>query len=232
MRRRTMALKTRMYTPARTAGIPGSRIFRIVQPWSRMLECRWSAPTRTPPPPLTCLVPLTRTWFRRLPMEAPPGRRSKVLVPYQCGSQTCTLGTVIYDLVVVPQAQASGSLPAVTSVVNAAGFQPGIVANSWVTIQGTQSGAADRRLEPFDCQRSVAHLTRRGDRNHGRQASIRLLHLAGSAQRACARRFRRVGDRYGDVAGRRREFLDHREPLRSGILPVAGQPGGGDATRL
>jgi uncharacterized protein (TIGR03437 family) len=60
-----------------------------------------------------------------------------VVVPYQCGSQTCTLGTVIYDLVVVPQAQATGSLPAVTSVVNAAGFQPGIVANSWVTIQGT-----------------------------------------------------------------------------------------------
>jgi len=60
-----------------------------------------------------------------------------VLVPYQCGSQTCTLGTVIYDLVVVPQPQAAGSLPAVTSVVNAAGFQPGIAANSWVTIQGT-----------------------------------------------------------------------------------------------
>ncbi len=61
----------------------------------------------------------------------------QVLVPYKCGSQTCTLGTVIYDLVVVPQAQSSGSLPAVTSVVNAAGFQPGIVANSWVTIQGS-----------------------------------------------------------------------------------------------
>jgi uncharacterized protein (TIGR03437 family) len=60
-----------------------------------------------------------------------------VLVPYQCGSQTCELGTVIYDLVVAPQAQAAGSLPAVTSVVNAAGFQPGFVANSWVTIQGT-----------------------------------------------------------------------------------------------
>ena len=60
-----------------------------------------------------------------------------VVVPYQCGSQTCTLGTVMYDLVVVPQPQATGSAPAVTSVVNAAGFQPGIVANSWVTIQGT-----------------------------------------------------------------------------------------------
>lgn len=60
-----------------------------------------------------------------------------VLVPYQCGSQTCTLGTVIYDLIVVPQAQVAGSAPAIASVVNAAGFQPGIVANSWVTIQGT-----------------------------------------------------------------------------------------------
>ena len=61
----------------------------------------------------------------------------EVLVPYQCGSQTCTLGTVIYDLIVVPQAQIAASTPAIASVVNAAGFQPGIVANSWVTIQGT-----------------------------------------------------------------------------------------------
>jgi len=60
-----------------------------------------------------------------------------VVVPYQCGSQTCTLGTVIYDLVVVPQAQSPQQPPALTSVVNAAGFQPGIVANSWVTIKGT-----------------------------------------------------------------------------------------------
>jgi uncharacterized protein (TIGR03437 family) len=60
-----------------------------------------------------------------------------VLVPYQCGSQTCTLGTVMYDLVVVPQAQAAASTPAIAGVVNAAGFQPGIVANSWVTIKGT-----------------------------------------------------------------------------------------------
>ena len=60
-----------------------------------------------------------------------------VLVPYQCGSQTCTLGTVIYDLVVVPQAQSTPPPPVVTTVVNAAGFQPGIVATSWVTIQGT-----------------------------------------------------------------------------------------------
>jgi uncharacterized protein (TIGR03437 family) len=64
-----------------------------------------------------------------------------VVVPYQCGSQTCTLGTVIYDLVVAPQAQAAGSAPAIASVVNAAGFQPGIVANSWVTIQGTNLAA-------------------------------------------------------------------------------------------
>jgi uncharacterized protein (TIGR03437 family) len=60
-----------------------------------------------------------------------------VVVPYQCGSQTCTLGTVIHDLVVAPQAPATTSLPVIASVVNAASFQPGIVANSWVTIQGT-----------------------------------------------------------------------------------------------
>jgi len=61
----------------------------------------------------------------------------EVLVPYQCGSQTCTLGTVIYDLIVVAQAQTAAPAPAIASVVNAAGFQPGIVANSWVTIKGT-----------------------------------------------------------------------------------------------
>lgn len=32
---------------------------------------------------------------------------------------------------------AQGSPPAITTVVNAAGFQPGVVANSWVTLQGT-----------------------------------------------------------------------------------------------
>ncbi len=61
---------------------------------------------------------------------------SKVLQFYQCGPQTCSIPAVTYDLVVVPQAQ-SPQPPAITSVVNAAGFQPGIVANSWVTIKGT-----------------------------------------------------------------------------------------------
>ena len=65
----------------------------------------------------------------------------EVLLPYQCGSQICTKPTVIYDLVVAPQAQGAASpptasTPAIASVVNAAGFQPGIIANSWVTIQG------------------------------------------------------------------------------------------------
>jgi uncharacterized protein (TIGR03437 family) len=36
----------------------------------------------------------------------------------------------------VPQAQTPAQTPAIASVVNAAGFQPGIAANSWVTIQG------------------------------------------------------------------------------------------------
>jgi uncharacterized protein (TIGR03437 family) len=61
----------------------------------------------------------------------------EVYSTYQCGPQTCKLGTVIYDLVVAPQPQATQQRPAVTSVVNAAGFQPGIVANAWVTIKGT-----------------------------------------------------------------------------------------------
>jgi uncharacterized protein (TIGR03437 family) len=66
----------------------------------------------------------------------------QVYSTYQCGSQTCTLSTLIYDLVVVPQAQAGASPPAIASVVNAAGFQSGIVANSWVTIQGTNLASA------------------------------------------------------------------------------------------
>jgi uncharacterized protein (TIGR03437 family) len=61
----------------------------------------------------------------------------KVLQPYQCGSQTCTLPTVIFDLVVAPQPRSAQPPPVIASVVNAAGFQPGLVANSWVTIQGT-----------------------------------------------------------------------------------------------
>jgi uncharacterized protein (TIGR03437 family) len=44
---------------------------------------------------------------------------------------------VIYDLVVAPQPQGAQAPPAIGSVVNAAGFQPGIAANSWVTIKGT-----------------------------------------------------------------------------------------------
>ena len=57
-----------------------------------------------------------------------------------CGSLTqvvCTNPSVVYDLVVAPQAPAAATPPAIASVVNAAGFQPGIIANSWVTIQGT-----------------------------------------------------------------------------------------------
>jgi uncharacterized protein (TIGR03437 family) len=60
----------------------------------------------------------------------------EVLQPYQCGSQTCTLPTVIYDLVVAPQPPGV-QLPAITGVVSAAGYQAGVVANSWITIQGT-----------------------------------------------------------------------------------------------
>jgi len=60
----------------------------------------------------------------------------KVEEPYQCGSQTCTKPSVIYDLVVAPQAPSPQQAPALTSVANAAGFQPGIVSNSWVTIKG------------------------------------------------------------------------------------------------
>lgn len=62
---------------------------------------------------------------------------AKVFEPYKCGSQTCSIPAFVYDLVVVPQAQSTQQLPAISKVVNAAGFQPGVVANSWVTIQGT-----------------------------------------------------------------------------------------------
>jgi uncharacterized protein (TIGR03437 family) len=42
-----------------------------------------------------------------------------------------------YDLVVAPPAPAQPPPPVVSSVVNGASFQPGIAANSWVTIKGT-----------------------------------------------------------------------------------------------
>jgi uncharacterized protein (TIGR03437 family) len=61
----------------------------------------------------------------------------EVLEPYQCGPQTCTLPTVIFDMVVAPQGQSTQQPPVIAGVVNAAGFQPGVVANSWVTIGGT-----------------------------------------------------------------------------------------------
>ena len=62
---------------------------------------------------------------------------SLVQQPYQCGPMTCEIPAFIYDLVVAPQSQSSQPAPAISSVVNGASFQPGIVANSWVTIKGT-----------------------------------------------------------------------------------------------
>jgi photosystem II stability/assembly factor-like uncharacterized protein len=130
-----------------------------------------------------------------------------------CGSLTqviCTNPSVIYDLVVAPQAQAAASTPAIASVVNAAGFQPGIVANSWVTIKGTNLAS------------TTAHLARRRERDYGWQARVRLLHLAGSSQCTRARSSSRNGDRDRNIAGRHeREFHGQRERLRSCILPVA-----------
>ncbi len=81
----------------------------------------------------------------------------EVLEPYQCGSQTCTLPTVVLDLVVAPQAQSAVSPPAIASVVNAAGFQPGIVGQFLGHDPGHEPSATDGRLEPLDCQRSLAH---------------------------------------------------------------------------
>jgi uncharacterized protein (TIGR03437 family) len=61
----------------------------------------------------------------------------EVLLPYQCGSQTCTKPTFLYDLVVAPQAQGAPQGPTISAVENGASFQPGVGANSWVTITGT-----------------------------------------------------------------------------------------------
>ncbi len=60
----------------------------------------------------------------------------EVLEPYQCGSQTCTKPSFLYDLVVAPQAQGAPQGPTISAVENGASFQPGVVANSWVTISG------------------------------------------------------------------------------------------------
>ncbi|HEY4359599.1 MAG TPA: IPT/TIG domain-containing protein [Bryobacteraceae bacterium] len=62
----------------------------------------------------------------------------KVQESYKCGNQICMIPAVIYDLVVAPQAAGPSQPPTISlnGVVNGASFQPGIVANSWVTIQG------------------------------------------------------------------------------------------------
>jgi uncharacterized protein (TIGR03437 family) len=44
---------------------------------------------------------------------------------------------IVLGLAAVSSNAANGSQPAISSVVNAAGFQPGVMANSWVTLQGT-----------------------------------------------------------------------------------------------
>jgi uncharacterized protein (TIGR03437 family) len=62
---------------------------------------------------------------------------AEVQQSYQCGPQTCEIPAYIYDLVVVPQAQTSSGLPVITDVENGASFLPGAVANSWVTIKGS-----------------------------------------------------------------------------------------------
>jgi uncharacterized protein (TIGR03437 family) len=44
---------------------------------------------------------------------------------------------IVLGLAAISSKTAQGSPPAISSVVNAAGFQPGVMANSWVTLQGT-----------------------------------------------------------------------------------------------
>jgi uncharacterized protein (TIGR03437 family) len=65
----------------------------------------------------------------------------EVLLPYQCGSQTCTKPTFLYDLAVAPQAQGAAQGPTISAVENGASFQLGVVADSWVTIVGTNLAA-------------------------------------------------------------------------------------------
>ncbi len=68
---------------------------------------------------------------------------AEVQQSYQCGPMTCEIPAYIYDLVVAPQAQSAPppTAPAISSVVNGASFQPGVTANSWVTIKGTNLAA-------------------------------------------------------------------------------------------
>jgi len=90
-----------------------------------------------PPLPAYTVGPNDTTTVSKTTDGGATWKAFKVEEPYQCGSQTCTKPSVIFDLVVAPQAPGPQQPPAVTSVVNAAGFQPGIVASSWVTIKGT-----------------------------------------------------------------------------------------------
>ncbi len=118
-------------------------------------------------------------------------------------------------------ATGGGSPPAISAngVVNGASFQPGIVANSWVTIQGRRSRPQDRRLEQLDRQRRAAHFARWRERHHGRETRIHLLHIAESTQCAGAGCARGTGHRHRDHR-RRHEFglRGHGQRIRPGIL--------------
>ena len=129
--------------------------------------------------------------------------------------------------------RARRQLPAITSVVNAAGFQPGFVANSWVTIQGTNlapqtddwshsivNGALPTSLDGVS-------VTMGGKAAYIYYISPGQLNVLAPDVPAGP-----VTVTVTTPGGTSASFLDHREPLWAGILPMARQPGGGDASRL
>ena len=112
--------------------------------------------------------------------------------------------------------------PVISGVVSGASFQPGVVGEFVGHDQGNKSGGADGRLEPFDRQRSVAHLARRREREHRRETGVRLLHLTGSTQRAGARCSCRADHRDRDhCRWHKCDLLYHGQRVRPCLLRLA-----------
>ena len=87
---------------------------------------------------------------------------------------------------------------------------------------GHRPRSQDRRLEQFNCQRSLAHFARRSEGYDGWEAGVRLLHIVWPTERAGARRPRRSDHRDRDDAEWHEcKLRDHGESLRSGIFPLA-----------
>ncbi len=117
----------------------------------------------------------------------------EVYSTYQCGPQTCKLGTVIYDLVVAPQPQAAQQRPR-----SQAWSTPRASSRASWPIRGSRSRERTLATTTDDWSSSIVNgaLPTSLDGvsvTHGWEARVRLLHLAGPTQCAGARPSCRAG---------------------------------------